>query len=352
MSSRKFNPRYAQPVPDVVPSSSRTPTFHPPSYYAAAAGLEYPPTTTPHGEHTEARSSPYNTAPGMPLSYPTGDVGEDESVGRRGRTNSFSRPFSKAPPKQPRREKTAGSQEKRKSQMAEIPFLETQLLPSLRDTIDRMTHPPRVADDDRTTPTSMFDDHTAHTLEASKNYRTGTSSRIERQNTRSPLIFSPPSQALAASLRTYSASNPSSPMISGGLKPSSKLSSSNRSTPRLDNDDPVASPSRLPIRNASSIRAEAELSAHRSPMPSPLRSPVKGSRNEERTPQLVPEPFTVCIITIFVSELSGPESCHSQVNFVLQISDRPPGCQFPAHPARRTQVKVQHLEHENLIDLM
>ncbi|KAJ7577970.1 hypothetical protein C8J56DRAFT_1060654 [Mycena floridula] len=94
-------------------ASSRSPRpFLPPSHYAAAGGFTIPSTPkSPEPRNEQARNS------FMPISYNS--------------NSSFEFP---AP--------DSASRPKRQSQIGNLPLVETQLLPSLRDTIDRMTRPP------------------------------------------------------------------------------------------------------------------------------------------------------------------------------------------------------------------
>lgn len=141
---------------------SRTPTFQPPSYYAAAAGIPPKASSSEKNKNSEDKrrsngSNPY----GVPLSYPTQSEtknggGRDQRVGvgysvpgegsssSRDRSLSLSRSLSRG--KSGRGERDKGDEKadptrSRANQFVNLPMLETQLLPSLRDTIDRMTHP-------------------------------------------------------------------------------------------------------------------------------------------------------------------------------------------------------------------
>ena len=150
-------------------SSSQVPSFQPPSFYAAAAGIPYLPKSNSSSSTAEERreighSSGSQTVmtPMVPISYPTQagmqDVSpnivpvepKDPHLSRSGSTSSsrksisLTRSLSRALPRYNRGDKEKQANGKRKSQLVDIPFLETQLLPSLRDTIDRMTQPPRV----------------------------------------------------------------------------------------------------------------------------------------------------------------------------------------------------------------
>ena len=148
---------------------TQIPTFQPPSFYAAAAGIPYLPrsvcsTPAPEDQREWAESSALQTTQSstsmIPISYPTQVATQDapprnepveskeSQLSRSGSTSSsrksisLTRSLSRALPKY-NRDKDKQSMGKRKSQIVDIPFLETQLLPSLRDTIDRMTQPPR-----------------------------------------------------------------------------------------------------------------------------------------------------------------------------------------------------------------
>lgn len=143
----------------VAGPSSRTPVFQPPSFYAAAAGRSYPePPQTNYQDNAEPTRS--HNSNGTSIMYPTAGGDPEDEVGetRRKQASSLSRTFSRATPKTPR-EKEDRSHERKKSQMGEIPFLETQLLPSLRDTIQRMTHPPRPAHQGEDAPLSQDYSH-------------------------------------------------------------------------------------------------------------------------------------------------------------------------------------------------
>lgn len=150
MYSRKTYSR--SPGPSKSPlSPAQTPTFQPPSFYAAAANMPYPLNTPLPYRREEYKS------PNIPITYPTqtmvngneygGDMDptgnhHDQNLqGPRKRASSISRSLARAIPRSGRPEREEESNTNRKSQLNDIPLLETQLLPSLRDTIDRMTHP-------------------------------------------------------------------------------------------------------------------------------------------------------------------------------------------------------------------
>ena len=114
---------------------ARPPTFLPPSHYAAAAGISYqdhdvnrPPFPTVARQHAEVSGELAGSHFG--------------AVGRlMGRSPGKHSPVVPVSPEY-RVEPEQHIRERRKSQLGDIPLLETQLLPSLRDTVDRMTQPP------------------------------------------------------------------------------------------------------------------------------------------------------------------------------------------------------------------
>lgn len=155
--SQSRSPNPPVPATPCIPAS-RTPTFQPPSYYAAAAaGLPIP---TPSTQVSRSEESSYHSSHspyGVPLSYPTQPTagradhandlagGSSNGSASRSRSSSISRTLHRAKSGRGEKEKSEvkekGSENARASQFVDLPLLETQLLPSLRDTIDRMTHP-------------------------------------------------------------------------------------------------------------------------------------------------------------------------------------------------------------------
>lgn len=120
-------------------------TFYPPSHYAAANGIPYPhkPHASPAQPSLASSSDQHSTAVHyeqfMPVSY-TPDTSSSES--------SFEFRPSRQPPtnhsnhRSPARSSKSTRREKRQSQIAGLPQIEAHLLPSLRDTIVKMTRPP------------------------------------------------------------------------------------------------------------------------------------------------------------------------------------------------------------------
>ena len=129
-------------------SSSTPKGFHPPSYYAAAAGL-----SSPHPDHdkssdaqTHRTTTTDRTAVDLDYSYisapmPTAQLPVSSSASSTepslvSRMSFLNRRLSKG------NGASNKSSSKRKSQLADLPLVEAQLVPSLRDTIDRMTNSP------------------------------------------------------------------------------------------------------------------------------------------------------------------------------------------------------------------
>jgi len=122
-----------------IPPTTKAPNYLPPSHYAAAAGIAY--TSSLRSESSESSNSTHFPAsddippdveyesPFMPVSY----APESETTS----VSSFE--FKSANHLQFGRISTSLNSEKRQSRIED---LETQLLPSLRDTIDRMTRSP------------------------------------------------------------------------------------------------------------------------------------------------------------------------------------------------------------------
>ncbi|KAF9018361.1 hypothetical protein BDZ89DRAFT_351280 [Hymenopellis radicata] len=98
------------------PPSPRPPKFLPPSHYAAAGGFAFPQTKKAHSSSADSRDA-----------YPISTETPDDVKSGGDKRFTF---------------RSNASRNKRESQLVNLPMVETQLLPSLRDTIDRMTRPP------------------------------------------------------------------------------------------------------------------------------------------------------------------------------------------------------------------
>ena len=312
MSSRKSkkNGTLALNYGPVSSNQSRLPSFKPPSFYAAAAGLKYSPNVDSHARPSELSSTAHDVIDltVAPLSYPTGDGEQQDTGARRNRSNSFSRPFSRTLPKQQRQDSSSATQSRRKSQMAEIPFLETQLLPSLRDTIDRMTHPPRSGE----TEDATLKPHTdAPSHKDSRNYTSRPLDSHGGHRGPASLPSSPYTAPTGSSLRqNHRSPHTNSPQTHGILKSPHSGSSSHYNSTVGDAQGPSRVSSRLPtgIRNASALRANmSPASVPIPPSPLPGQSPVH-TYNTPR-PDIVP-----------VSLQPGRSPvCKSVIRFILLV---------------------------------
>lgn len=159
-----FRNKSRSPAPNAVEfiSASRTPVFLPPAHYAAAAGLDYEAISRARGEGSASRPTQdlgqptAYTGPNLasPLSHATqtGHDGAATGMNSASGLNRVSRFIGRSPSlgkaSAARRASKAAEKEttaeatKRTSCMADLPFVELQLIPTLRDTIDKMTHPP------------------------------------------------------------------------------------------------------------------------------------------------------------------------------------------------------------------
>ena len=241
---------------------SRVPAFQPPSYYAAAAaGLSPRPETARISEYTSESPLSNQTVQGVPLSYPTAGVTPDETYEKhepRQRKRSLSRSFARAM----HREHDTRPREENRHQMTDIPFLETQLLPSLRDTIDKMTHvPPRQGG---------YDDETAHGREQgqfdkhSDDYSRNLVVSRTKPTSRTPVMSSAYTSALAATTRPHSNSTPVTP----ALGTTSAIPLDSPAVARFDKNSLSKATSRIPGTSRVSAKSTPRLdSSHNSPVP-------------------------------------------------------------------------------------
>ncbi|KAI0764172.1 hypothetical protein BD413DRAFT_680504 [Trametes elegans] len=145
--SKSRSPAPSSPANFTLSSSTRPPNFLPPSHYAAAAGLLYQHDTHLLAGQVHESSDMYASHHTEPTPEEPSSVGLAEGpshVGAMGRL--MSRASSKRTTMSWARAECKEDKEQRdqrKSQLADIPLLEAHLLPSLRDTVDRMTQPPK-----------------------------------------------------------------------------------------------------------------------------------------------------------------------------------------------------------------
>jgi hypothetical protein len=125
-------------------SGSTPQGFHPPSYYAAAAGLTHPhPDDDKPAEAEIRRTTTDPDGSFVPAPMPTSQLPTSSSASSTepslvSRMSFLNRRLSKANGMSSK----PSSNSKRKSQLVDLPLVEAQLVPSLRDTIDRMTNSP------------------------------------------------------------------------------------------------------------------------------------------------------------------------------------------------------------------
>ncbi|KAJ6510578.1 hypothetical protein C8R45DRAFT_1207478 [Mycena sanguinolenta] len=200
-----------------LPQSPRPPTFLPPSHYAEAGGLSPRPlarndslTSSPdsHSQH-HAKLESRRSSVFMPISSTSDSSFEfcPKPKPVENKRFSISSVGSKSASK---------NAAKRESHMTNLPFVEAQLLPSLRDTIDRMTRPPsrpfappsppendvdanepfpeyipaaKVPDD----PSSCFTQPASSTPKALKSALRAPTPKLQLRSPRSPAPDAPPS---------------------------------------------------------------------------------------------------------------------------------------------------------------
>ncbi|PSR74499.1 hypothetical protein PHLCEN_2v9796 [Hermanssonia centrifuga] len=237
-------------------------------------------------------SSNVYSSPGIPLSLPTGEPGSDHaeeasSSRRRSRSHSFSRTFGRAIPGNGNKGKEKSRHERTKSQLADIPFLETQLLPSLRDTIDRMTHPPK--------PQAIQEGHETHAHDdihdfVDRDHGHAAAVLSQHDTNRTPVQSSAYTPVYSSSVYGYRSPAASAPLDSQISKATTVIST----TPRLERP----SPSAFSSKNSTAPRSVLK-SALRPPMasspasPSVPASPGKSLRSVKSmmsTSQLTPNP--------------------------------------------------------------
>jgi len=142
-------------------SSSTPKGFLPPSYYAAAAGLTHPHPDDDRPAEAAIRHATTSDQPPvefddslvhahMPTAQlPTSSSASSTEPSLVSRMSFLNRRLLKASGV------SSKSLSKRKSQLADLPLVEAQLVPSLRDTIDRMTNSPNTPKSEAQTPVNF-----------------------------------------------------------------------------------------------------------------------------------------------------------------------------------------------------
>lgn len=246
------------PIPPSDRNHAHTRPFLPPSHYAAAAGISYTnsiqsSSRSEPSEFSEATPSimskdssvdpqEYHSA-FMPVSYPPESGATESDSSFEFRASSGSR-YSASGGDKPSSSSKTPVRSKRQSHIAGLPQLETHLLPSLRDTIDRMTRTPSNAG------SSSSASGSAH-LEIPK----------------------PSEVVLSTSLSSPSSPQPSHPVHTDSFPTSSRLPepSSSRAQSRSTTPmDPSTPRSKTPVKSALK-------SALRAPTPKLFSNPSSGA---------------------------------------------------------------------------
>ncbi|KAL0576636.1 Protein T2 [Marasmius crinis-equi] len=122
--------RSRSPAHPPVPGPQSPRQFLPTSHYATAAGLKMPEKIQHVCDDAQQQAEKISRLSYMPYISPRSTPSND------------SIDFQSNSPYTGNSGNTAESRRKRESQISNLPMVESQLLPSLRDTIDRMTRPP------------------------------------------------------------------------------------------------------------------------------------------------------------------------------------------------------------------
>ncbi|OSC98638.1 hypothetical protein PYCCODRAFT_979485 [Trametes coccinea BRFM310] len=261
--SKSRSPAPRTPTTPATPQTSRPPTFYPPSHYAAAAGIPYPGDIqqTPRENNASFEHCPSMSSLSYPaLEEPAVDSAEASShfgaVGRLIGRSSSKRSTTSLSRSGPKGEKDAEAGDKRKSRLADIPLLETHLLPSLRDTVDRMTQLPRPSDE----PPAAGSSHSRppSTISSSRTFNAPADSPA---STNIPRLRSKPSPAPKSVLKSP-ARRPPAPAV-----PSSAPQTYSRSmrTPQLPPTQPEGS------QSESDTGHDARSGGHRARGPEHIR---------------------------------------------------------------------------------
>ncbi|KAF9815147.1 hypothetical protein IEO21_04765 [Rhodonia placenta] len=290
-----FRNRSRSPAPNTLPSSAfttisqRSPVFYPPSHYAAAAGLArpepfMPETPNPHQPREQVAQTSPSFTPASPLSYPTRTpvvqpVGAEQrppqSTSHLNRMSRFiARSPSRSSPKSPRRNSTKASDRQKimddlntsNGTLVDLPLVEMQLIPTLRDTIDKMTHPSPVQREE--SETESMDSGTYARLQASRIPGGGRRASVWTDDARSPV---------GLSFRTDAAYSPSP------------------TPPDLPNPHGMSFKPAIPARVAARPRPLEEASAKAEPTPRTtsriFASPKPALKSALRTP--IPGPSAI-----------------------------------------------------------
>lgn len=226
--SKSRSPAPAADSPIYTPQSTRPHAFLPPSHYAAAAGLPVSgDMRTSFEQYSPALDHSSIAYPALDET-PSPDSADTAShfgaVGRLIGRNSGKRSIASLARSDSKGDKDRDLRDKRKSQFGGLPLLEAHLLPSLRDTVDRMTQSPKYPIDQSESAESYQAPPTLSSL----------STRVPRSTPE------PPSATNIPRLRTQASPTPKS-----ALKSPSRRGVPN-TTPSISSPQPPPFSSRTP----------------------------------------------------------------------------------------------------------
>ncbi|KAH0835580.1 hypothetical protein J3R83DRAFT_9305 [Lanmaoa asiatica] len=253
------------------PAPLRTPTtpsqFFPPSYFAAAAGVPYPRNRDDNGALTQP-STPNHQDRLYQEAYPF--------------SSNASYLVTECPP-----HTSNPSRTRRKSQLGDLVLMESQLLPTLSDTVERMTRPPSQmvpSSPFRSLPGPNESPGVTRTPSTSSQSSSAYSVRSEAHRSSTVVTQTPTIQSTPGKQPLRSPSNvyPEQP-------PSSARSSSSRSNPKSILKSHTISDQHLQVRQAhlEDVRLPTDYArkAGRSSIPVPPE-PVPSESRMERARQM------------------------------------------------------------------
>ncbi|KAJ3994859.1 hypothetical protein F5050DRAFT_1771157 [Lentinula boryana] len=227
------------------PISQSSPQYFPPSHFAAAGGFILPDNARVEQSGLSLSGEPSSQDAYMPISYLSSassdpssfDFNDNQSIESRSRKSSVD-----------------SSRKKHESQIQNLPLVEAQLLPSLRDTIDKMTRPPSRMTVPSNSNTPII---TLSRKNGSEDYSSGSGSiDVSPYPTPSPRLKPPPAvlrMPTAGEDRPTTPNRPTTPKTGSVLKsalkaPTPKISSSPSPTPT-----PGSSPGGAALRSVRSL---------------------------------------------------------------------------------------------------
>ncbi|KAJ4490669.1 hypothetical protein J3R30DRAFT_120033 [Lentinula aciculospora] len=227
------------------PISQSSPQYFPPSHFAVAGGFCLPDRENAERNRSASFSEEHPSQDAyMPVSYLSSASSDPSSFDYNGNHTTESRP---------RKSSAESSRKKRESQIHNLPLVEAHLLPSLRDTIDKMTRPPSRMTTSSNTNTPTI---TLSRQNGSEDYSSGGGSidissypppspRLKPPSTRTPTTENrPTTEKRAATPKTGS-------VLKSALKaPTPRLSSSPSPSPT---PAPVLSPGGGALKSVRSL---------------------------------------------------------------------------------------------------